>query len=71
MFVWMYQYCYKWEQRGEVWRNVTMVAKFLDDNKGEFMQRRWLQQREWQKSNRFRLVKQQVCTCIRRFFLYI
>ena len=32
-------------------------------------QRRQRRQREWQKSNRFRLAKQQFCTCITLFFL--
>ena len=38
-----------------------MVAKFLDHNNIELKQRR---QRERQKSNRFIMAKQQLCTCI-------
>ena len=37
-----------------------MVIKFLDHNNGELKQQRWQWQQEWQKSNRFRLAKQNV-----------
>ena len=37
-------------QRGEVWRPVTMVAKFLDRNNRELKQRRWRRQREREKT---------------------
>ena len=42
-----------------------MVAKFLDNM--ELKHRRWRRQRERQKSNGFRLAKQQLCTCITLF----
>ena len=38
---------------------------------GEPKQRRWWLQRERQKSNRFRLVKQQLCTCITLFIHFL
>ena len=38
------------QQRGEVWRQVTMVAKFLDHNNRELKQRRRRRQRERQKT---------------------
>ena len=41
-----------------------MVAKFLDHNSIELKQRRQRWQRERQKSNRFIMAKQQLCTCI-------
>ena len=37
----------------------------------EFKMPRRRRQRERQKSNRFRLAKQQLCTCVTLFFLYI
>jgi len=59
------------QKRGEVCRHVTMVAKCLDDNSRELKQRRWRRQRKWQKSNRFRLAKQQLCTCITLFCTFL
>ena len=41
-----------------------MVAKFLDHNNIELKQRRQRWQRERQKSNRFIMAKQQLCTSI-------
>ena len=55
------------QYRGEVWRHVTMVAKCLDHNKRKLRQQRQRRQREGQKSNKFILVKQQVCRCIKLF----
>ena len=40
-----------------------MVAKFLDHNNGELKHWRRRRQRERQRSNRFRLAKQQLYTC--------
>ena len=37
----------------------------------ELKQRRGRRQREWQKSNRFRLKKQQLCTCITLFCTFL
>ena len=54
-------------RRGELWRHVTMTAKFLDHNNGELKQWRLWRQRARQKSNRFTLAKQQLCTCITLF----
>ena len=59
------------QYRGEVWRHVTMVAKFLDLNNREFKQRRRRRQRKRQKSNRFILAKQQLCTCITLFCTFL
>ena len=42
--------------------DITKVAKFLDHNNREFLQQ--------QKSNRFRLAKEQLCTCVTRFFVH-
>ena len=38
---------------------------------GKLKQRRQRRQREWQKSNRFRLAKQHLCTCITLFFFAV
>ena len=47
----------------EVWRHVTMVAKFLDYSNREFLQQ--------EKSSRFRLAKEQLCTCITLFCTFL
>ena len=56
------------KHRGEVWRHVTIVALFLDDNKTKDEGRRL---EEWQKTYVY-INKQQLCTCITLFrtFLY-
>ena len=55
------------QERWEVWRHITMVALFLYDNKtndnGD--------EKERQKSNRFLLTKQQICTCIMPFCSFL
>ena len=48
-----------------------MVAKFLDLNNWEFKQRRRRRQREQLKRNKFRLAKQQLCTCITLFVHFL
>ena len=58
-------------QGGEVCRNVTMVAKFLDHNNRELKQRIRRRQRERQKSKWFILAKQQLCTCITLFCIFL
>ena len=58
-------------QGEEVWRNVTMAAKFLDHNNRELKQRIRRRQRERQKSKWFILAKQQLCTCITPFCTFL
>ena len=49
-----------------------MVAKFLDQKKRELKQRRRGRQRlRKEKSNRFTLTKQQLCTCIALFWTFL
>ena len=48
-----------------------MVATFLDHNSGELKPQRRRRQRERQKSNRFILAKQQLCTCITLFCTFL
>ena len=58
-------------QGGEVWRKVTMVAKFRDHNNRELKQRIGRRQRERQKSKWFILAKQTLCTCITPFCTFL
>ena len=60
--------CLKCVQYREVWRHVTMVAKFLDR---ELKQRRQRRQRELEKSHRFISAKQQLCTCVTLFCTFL
>ena len=48
-----------------------MVARFLDHNNGELKQRGHRRQQERQKSNRFILAKQHLCTCVTKNFLFL
>ena len=58
-------------QGGEVWRKVTMVAKFRDHNNRELKQRIGRRQRERQKSKWFISAKQTLCTCITPFCTFL
>ena len=46
-------------------------SNILDHNNGELKQQRRRRQRERQKSNRFTLAKQQLCTCITLFVHFL
>ena len=57
------------QKRGEVWRHVTVITKFLDH--GKLKQRRQQWQQERQKSNSFILAKQPIFTCISLFCAFL
>ena len=48
-------------------KSVLLAADVIEFNIRELKQRRRERQRKWQKSNRFRLAKQQLYTCITVF----
>ena len=58
-------------ERRSFWRHVTMLTKFVDHNNKELKQRHRWRQRELETSNRFILAKQQLCTCITLFCMFL
>ena len=56
--LWLYMQCW------HCWDNLRLVNNF-------FVNIRELKQREQQKSNEFRLAKQQLCTCMTRFCTFL
>ena len=53
----------------EVWRQVTMEAKFLDHNNGAYAATTATATRTTGKNNSLRLAKQQLCTGIKLFYI--
>ena len=64
-------YCLCSKERRSFWRHVTMLTKFVDHNNKELKTRHRRRQRELEKSNRFILAKQQLCTCITLFCMFL
>ena len=52
-------------------KKCDMVAIFLDNNNMELNQQQRRQRQERQKSNRFILAKQKLCTCITLFCVFL